>query len=142
MQAGTLDALAVAAGVPSRRSSTSNDKAGCDSSARTEPDPRATSRHAETRNLDGRTGTYPSLRTNYATVGLYNFAVAHRELPADLAYAILEAVFANHDELVEVHSAATPRRCRRTSPATPFSFHDGASRWYQNKGVLGVVRGD
>ena len=32
VQAGTLDALAVAAGVPSRRSSTSNDKAGCDSS--------------------------------------------------------------------------------------------------------------
>jgi hypothetical protein len=21
-------------------------------------------------------------------------------------------------------------------------FHDGASRWYQNKGVLGVIRGD
>ena len=37
-------------------------------------------------------GTYPSLRRNYQTLGMYNFAVARADLPDDLAYAILEAV--------------------------------------------------
>jgi uncharacterized protein len=87
-------------------------------------------------------GTYPSLRSNYGTVGLYNFAVAHRDVPADLAYAIVEAVFANHDELVEVHSAAAETVPGNFTRNTFLPFHDGASRWYQNKGVLGVIRGD
>ena len=87
-------------------------------------------------------GTYPSLRSNYETVGLYNFAVARRDLPVDLAYAILEAVFANHEELVEIHSAAAdtvPSNFTR-NPFLP--FHDGAVRWYESKGLLGVSRGD
>jgi uncharacterized protein len=87
-------------------------------------------------------GTYPSLMNNYATVGLYNFAVAHRDLPDDLAYAILEAVFTNHEELVEVHSAAAETVPANFTRNTFLPFHDGASRWYQNKGTVGVVRGD
>jgi TRAP transporter TAXI family solute receptor len=87
-------------------------------------------------------GTYPSLRSNYVTVGLYNFAVAHRDVPADLAYAIVEAVFANHDELVEVHSAAAETVPPNFTRNTFLPFHDGASRWYQNKGVVGVIRND
>jgi TRAP transporter TAXI family solute receptor len=87
-------------------------------------------------------GTYPSLRSNYETVGLYNFAVAHRDVPVDLVYAILEAVFANHDGLVEVHSAAAETVPANFTRNTFLPFHDGASRWYQNKGVLGVMRGD
>src|SRR5215217_2881567 len=35
-------------------------------------------------------GTYPSLSRPYETVGIYNFAVAHRDLPADLVYQVLE----------------------------------------------------
>jgi TRAP transporter TAXI family solute receptor len=87
-------------------------------------------------------GTYPSLRSNYGTVGLYNFAVAHRDVPADLAYAILEAIFANHNELVEVHSAAAETVPANFTRNTFLPFHDGASRWYQNKGVVGVIRND
>src|SRR6476469_2063927 len=42
-------------------------------------------------------GMYPSLRRNYETVGLYNFAVAHAEV---------RAVFENQDEMIEAHPAA------------------------------------
>jgi uncharacterized protein len=87
-------------------------------------------------------GTYPSLRNNYETVGLYNFAVAHHTVPVDLVAAILEAVFANHEELVAVHSAAAETVPANFSRNTFLPFHDGASRWYQNRGVIGVVRGD
>src|SRR5215212_7993509 len=69
-------------------------------------------------------GAYPSLRNNYETVGLYNFAVAHRDLPVDLVSAILEAVFANHDELVEVHSAAAETAPANFTRNTFLPFHD------------------
>ena len=41
-------------------------------------------------------GVYPSLKEGYVSVGLYNFAVANKDLPDDLVYAIVDAVFANH----------------------------------------------
>ena len=87
-------------------------------------------------------GTYPSLRREYATVGLFNFAVARQTLPDDLAYAILEAVFAAHDELIDVHSAAASTIPRNFTRNTFLPFHGGASRWYHNKSALGVERGD
>ena len=87
-------------------------------------------------------GTYPSLRRNLETVGLYNFAVAHRDVPGDLVYAILEAVFASHDELVEVHSAAAETVPANFTRNTFLPFHNGAERWYQNKGTVGIMRGD
>jgi TRAP transporter TAXI family solute receptor len=87
-------------------------------------------------------GSYPSLRSNYPTVGLYNFAVAHRDVPVDLVHAIVEAVFANHDELVDIHPAAAETVATNFTRNTFLPFHDGATRWYQSKGVLGVVRGD
>jgi TRAP transporter TAXI family solute receptor len=87
-------------------------------------------------------GTYPSLRSNYQTVGLYNFAVARPDMPADLAYAVLEAVFAHHHELVEIHAAAAETVPANFSRNTFLPFHDGATRWYHNQGLLGVLRAD
>ena len=134
VQAGTLDALAVAAGVPFP-SFIDLERKG---KVRYVPLTRNRSSiyASPCRNLELRwwdQGTYPSLRSNYETVGLYNFAVAQRDVPVDLAYAILDAVFANHDELVEVHSAAAETVPANFTRNTFLPFHDGASRWYQNK---------
>jgi TRAP-type uncharacterized transport system substrate-binding protein len=87
-------------------------------------------------------GAYPSLGKNYETIGLFNFAVAHRDLPVDLAYAILEAVFANYDELVEAHAAAAETVPTNFTRNTFLPFHEGAGRWYQTRGTPGVVRAD
>src|SRR5262249_34884668 len=51
-------------------------------------------------------GIYPSLPRPYPTVGLYNFAVAHQDLPNDLAYGVVKAVFENHEAMMETHAAA------------------------------------
>lgn len=51
-------------------------------------------------------GMYPSLLRNYETVGLYNFAVAHADLPDDFVYQVVRAVFENQDEMIEAHPAA------------------------------------
>jgi uncharacterized protein len=87
-------------------------------------------------------GTYPSLTRHYQTVGLYNFAVAHRALPDDLVYAIAEAVFANHDEMMQVHHAAADTVPANFTRNTILPFHSGAARWYYNNSASGVVRGD
>jgi TRAP transporter TAXI family solute receptor len=87
-------------------------------------------------------GTYPSLTRHYQTVGLYNFVVAHRTLADDLVYAIAEAVFANHDEMMQAHYAAADTVPSNFTRNTILPFHDGAARWYHNKSTAGVVHGD
>ena len=87
-------------------------------------------------------GTYPSLRRNYQTVGMYNFAVARADLPDDLVQAILDAVFDHPDEMMQIHSAAAETVPSNFSRNTILPFHDGAARWYNNKATIGVVRGD
>jgi len=87
-------------------------------------------------------GTYPSLTRHYQTVGLYNFAVAHRALPDDLVYAIAEAVFANADEMMQIHQAAADTIPKNFTRNTLLPFHAGAARWYHNNSASGVVYGD
>jgi TRAP transporter TAXI family solute receptor len=87
-------------------------------------------------------GTYPSLRRHYQTVGVYNFAVARTDLPDDLVYAILEAVFNFHDEMMQIHPAAAETVPANFTRNTVLPFHDGAARWYNNKATAGIVRGD
>ena len=85
-------------------------------------------------------GAYTSLPTNLPTVGLYNFAVVRSDLPEDLAYAIVNAVFSRHEEMVRAHPAAAA-----TIPANFvhngfLPFHDGATRWYRD--ASDVIMGD
>jgi uncharacterized protein len=87
-------------------------------------------------------GVYPSLKKSYSSVGLYNFAVTSKDLPESLIYAIVDAVFANHQELVQAHPAAA-----ETVPANFFHnmflpYHPGASRYYANRVMTGAVSGD
>ena len=87
-------------------------------------------------------GTYPSLMNPYETVGLYNFAVGHRDLPTDLVYEVTKAVFENQAELVEAHSAAAATVPANFVHNTLLPFHDGALRYYGNRATRGVLTGD
>ena len=87
-------------------------------------------------------GTYPSLNRAYETVGLYNFAVAHKDLPGDLVYRILDAVFAHHDEMMEIHPAAAATVPGNFVHNTFLPYHDGAIRYYGNTAPAGVLMGD
>ena len=80
-------------------------------------------------------GTYPSLTTDYHTFGVYQFVVGDEDLPDDLVYKIVKAVFEHHQDLVDAHPAA-----KDTSPAnvdrnTFLPFHPGAVRYYREIGV-------
>jgi TRAP transporter TAXI family solute receptor len=87
-------------------------------------------------------GVYPSLKKGYGTVGLYNFAVANKDLPEDLVYAIVDAVFANHEELVQAHPAAADTVPVNFVHNTFLPYHPGASRYYANRVTTGVIKGD
>lgn len=87
-------------------------------------------------------GTYPSLLKRYDTVGLYNFAVVHKDLPSGLVYQIVNAVFANHDELVANHPAAAATVPANFVHNTFLPYHSGATRYYGDRMVSGIVRGD
>lgn len=87
-------------------------------------------------------GSYPSLLKDYRTVGLYNFAVANKDLPNDLAYAIVDAVFANQQALVNAHPAAVATVRGNFSHNAFLPYHPGALRYYRNLATRGTLVGD
>jgi uncharacterized protein len=87
-------------------------------------------------------GTYPSLQRSYETVGIYNFAVAHRDLPTDFAYQIVKAVFDFNAEMMEAHPAAAATVPANFVHNTLLPWHPGAARYYENRAVRGILVGD
>ncbi len=87
-------------------------------------------------------GTYPALLRHYQTVGLFNFAIAQAALPDDLVYAIVDAVFSCHEDMLAAHAAAAETVPANFTRNTLLPFHRGASEWYHRKAGVGVVRGD
>jgi uncharacterized protein len=80
-------------------------------------------------------GTYPSLTADYRTFGLFNFAIVNQDLPDDLAYKIVKAVFEHRQELVEAHPAAKETIAASVNRDTFLPFHPGAVRYYREIGV-------
>jgi uncharacterized protein len=76
-------------------------------------------------------GTYRSQRENYKTIGYFNFAVAHKDLPDDLVYAIVKAFFANHDRMVKASSSARESVAENAKLITVVPYHPGAARYYR-----------
>lgn len=79
-------------------------------------------------------GTYKQMAQADATVGLFNFAIAHRTVPESLAYAIVKAVHENHDGMVKGHAAAKETVPANLGKNTFLPFHPGAAKYYREKG--------
>jgi uncharacterized protein len=75
-------------------------------------------------------GTYSSLLARYQTIGFYNFAVADKDLPSDLVYDIVDAVFTHHRELVDIDPAAVATIPENFAQNTFLPYHEGALRYY------------
>jgi TRAP transporter TAXI family solute receptor len=80
-------------------------------------------------------GTYASLKTDYRTIGLYNFGVASKDLPDDLVYGIVKAFYANHDRMVQAHPAARESVVENLKRNEFLPYHPGALRYYREIGV-------
>jgi uncharacterized protein len=82
-------------------------------------------------------GSYPSLLRHYQTVGLFNLAVAHADLPDNLVYNIVKAVFDNHEQMMEYHASAAATVPANIERNAFLPLHPGAIRYYRRIGRAG-----
>jgi hypothetical protein len=80
-------------------------------------------------------GTYSSLDKDYATIGMYNFGVGRADLPDDLVYQLVKAVFENQPRLVKAYSGASETIPQNVVKDTFLPFHPGAVRYYREIGI-------
>jgi uncharacterized protein len=80
-------------------------------------------------------GSYRSLDKDYVTFGLYNFVVGRADLPDDLVYQLVKAVFENQPRLVKATSAASETIPQNVVKDTFLPFHPGAVRYYREIGI-------
>lgn len=80
-------------------------------------------------------GIYSSLDKDYSTVGVYNFAVGRADLPDDLVYQLVKAVFANQPRLLKATSTASETIPQNVVKDTFLPFHPGAFRYYREIGI-------
>lgn len=80
-------------------------------------------------------GTYRSVDKNYDTFGVYNFAIGRADLPDNLVYQLIKAVFENQPRLVNATSAAGDTLPQNVVKDTFLPFHPGAVRYYREIGI-------
>lgn len=80
-------------------------------------------------------GTYKALAEDHKTVGVYNFGIAHKDLPEDVAYKIVKSVLENNDRMVKGHSAAKETIAANAARNGFLPFHPGAVKYYKEKGI-------
>ncbi|TAK42981.1 MAG: TAXI family TRAP transporter solute-binding subunit [Betaproteobacteria bacterium] len=79
--------------------------------------------------------TYKQQSEDHKTVGVFNFGIAHKDLPDDLVYAITKAVLENNAQMVKGHAASKETVVQNWNRNTFLPFHPGAVRYYKEKGI-------
>ncbi len=69
------------------------------------------------------------------TVGMFNFAIANKNLPDDLVYLIVKAVFDNQESLVTAVKAAVETVPKNVTKNTFLPMHPGAIKYYEDIGI-------
>lgn len=80
-------------------------------------------------------GTYSGHDYEQKTVALWNFAIAHKDMPESLAYEITKLALDNPERMVQIHAAASETRLENSDKNTFMPFHPGAVRYLEEKGV-------
>ena len=79
--------------------------------------------------------SYPAQTTPLATVAVWNFVIASKDLSDENAYAITRAVLANPWLTERLHPAAKATVSTNAVANTFMPFHPGALRYYREAGV-------
>jgi uncharacterized protein len=80
-------------------------------------------------------GTYAGHDYDQETVALWNFAIAHKNLPDSLAYEITRLALDNNDRMVQIHATASETLVENWDKNTFMPFHPGAAQYYAEKGI-------
>jgi uncharacterized protein len=80
-------------------------------------------------------GTYAGHDYDQETVALWNFAIAHEDMPESLAYEITKLAMENPDRMVQIHAAASETLAEHWDKNTFMPFHPGAVRYFEESGI-------
>lgn len=80
-------------------------------------------------------GTYKQQTEDHKTVGVYNFAIAHKDVPESLVYAVTKTVLESNPAMVKGHAAAKETLLENWDRNTFLPFHPGALRYLKEKGI-------
>lgn len=80
-------------------------------------------------------GTYTGHEYEQNTVALWNFAIAHEDMPDSLAYEITKLAMENPDRMVQIHAAARETLLENWEKNSFMPFHAGAVKYYEEKGI-------
>ncbi|MDR7125235.1 TAXI family TRAP transporter solute-binding subunit [Pseudotabrizicola sp. 4114] len=80
-------------------------------------------------------GTYPGHDYDQPTVALWNFAIAHSDMPDSLAYEITKLALDNNERMVQIHATSSETLIENWDKNTFMTFHPGAVQYYEEKGI-------
>ena len=80
-------------------------------------------------------GAYSGLASDVPVIGVANFLVADRAMGEQLVYDVTRVLFEHQPELVAIHPEARHLALESAVERAPVPFHDGAKRYYQERGV-------
>ncbi len=79
-------------------------------------------------------GTYKTLTEDQNSVSMWNFAIAHADLPESFVYEVVKTVMENNDRMLSIHSAASETLPANVDKNTFLPWHPGAVRWFEENG--------
>ncbi|MEL7259566.1 MAG: TAXI family TRAP transporter solute-binding subunit [Pseudomonadota bacterium] len=79
-------------------------------------------------------GTYPSLEEDQLSVSMWNFAIAHADLPESFVYEVVNTVMSNNPQMLEIHKAAVETLPENFDKNTFLPWHPGAVKWFEENG--------
>jgi uncharacterized protein len=92
-------------------------------------------------------GTYRGQIAEIKSFSAWNFVVANKDLPDEVAYAITKAVLSAHDPRSEIYPTAAGTRAINAANNRILPFHPGALRFYRedsislSQGTLQLLKG-
>ncbi|AGA35419.1 TRAP transporter solute receptor, TAXI family precursor [Thioalkalivibrio nitratireducens DSM 14787] len=79
-------------------------------------------------------GTYRSVPGDQTTVAMWNYAIAHKDMPESLVQRIMEVVLDDNERMVRIHRSATETLPENYTTNSFMWFHPGAVCYLQAKG--------
>ncbi len=80
-------------------------------------------------------GFYKQQPADQKTIGLFNFAIANKDMSDDIAYLITKTILENNAAMVKGHPAAKETIAANATRNAFLPFHPGAVRYYKEKGI-------
>lgn len=80
-------------------------------------------------------GLYQGFPDGHLTVAMWNFVIAHEDMPESLAYEITKLVMENNEAMMQIHATAAETLPENAGENTFLPYHPGALRYFDEKGI-------